>query len=364
MKKVLLIAIPILVVVAVVLFLKFGGLGSRGKKEIPSVKAEMGDIIEKALAIGKIEPRHKIAIKSKTSGIVEKIYVDVGDQVKKGNLLMDIKPEPTPLEIAEAKRNLELAALSRDLSRKELERDKTLKLDGLVSQESYDQVENIYREAELRYQLAAEKLSLLEHGKITIGGKDIETAVRAPVDGHILERLVDVGDPVVPLTSYQPGTELMKIADMGDLVFRGTVDEIDVGKLKEGMAVEMRVGPLPDERIPGKLTKISPQSRKVENAIVFDTEIEIAGDEKGTLRSGYSATADIILREKKGVLLIPERVLEFRNDSTFVKVPNPEGEDSLEVAVETGMSDGINIEIVSGLREGDEILEKPPKEIK
>jgi len=362
-KKVLLIVIPILVVVGIILFLKFGR-GSRGKESIPSVKVERGDIVEKALAVGKIEPRHKIAVKSKTSGIVEKIYVDVGDRVKKGDLLMDIKPEPTPLEIAEAKRNLELAALTLDLARKELERDKSLKKDGLISQESYDQVEKIYREAELRYQLAAEKLSLLEHGRIRIGGKDIETVVRAPVDGHVLERLVDVGDPVVPLTSYQPGTELMKIADMRDLVFRGTVDEIDVGKLREGMPAEIRVGPLPDKRIPGKLARISPQSRKVENAIVFDVEIEITSSERESLRSGYSATADIILKEKKDVLLIPERVLEFRNDSTFVKVPNPEGEEPLEVAIETGLSDGINIEVVSGLKEGDEVLEKPPKEIK
>ena len=364
MKKLLFVVIPILIVAAVVVFLKVRSSHKKENEAVSTVKVERGTLVEKALAVGKIEPEHEISVKSKVSGIVEHLYADVGDRVRKGDLLIDIKPEPTPLEFAEAKRNLELAEVELEMAGKDLERAKELKEKGLMAQEHYDKVEQRYREALLRKRLAEERLSLLERGKVTIADRDIETTIRAPIDGHVLERLVNVGDPVVPLTSYQAGTELMKLADMDNLLFRGTVDEIDVGKLKEGMPVELKIGALPDTTLQGTLRKIFPKSRKVENAIVFDVEIAVCKQKGITLRSGYSANADIVLKKKEDVLMIPERVVEFRDDSTFVKVPGPtEDAEPVEKAIQTGLSDGIHIEVVSGLEEGEEVLEKPTKEI-
>ncbi|RKY65849.1 MAG: efflux RND transporter periplasmic adaptor subunit [Candidatus Latescibacterota bacterium] len=363
MKKTLLIGIPVLMVVGVVIFLKAKGFSKKQSQGPATVKVTRGTIVEKALAVGKIEPEHEVSVKSKVSGIVEHLYADVGDRVRKGQPLIDIKPEPTPLEFAESKRNLELAEVELEVAGKDLDRARELKEKGLMAQEAYDKVEQRYKEALLRKRLAQERLALLESGKIKIADRNIETVIRAPIDGYVLERLVNVGDPVVPLTSYQAGTELMKLADMENLIFRGTVDEIDVGKLREGMPVQIKIGALSDVNIEGKLLKISPKSRKVENATVFDVEIAVFHRPGVTLRSGYSANADIILKKKQDVLMIPERVVEFRNDSTFVRVPGPVEGESVEKAIETGLSDGINIEVVSGLAEGEEVLEKPEKEI-
>lgn len=154
---------------------------------------------------------------------------------------------------------------------------------------------------------------------------------------------MNVGDPLVPLTSYQAGTELMKLADMENLVFKGTVDEIDVGKLEEGMPAKIKVGALPDVSLYGKLLKISPQSRKVENAIVFDVEVAVFKRPGVTLRSGYSANAEIIVKKKEDVLTIPERVVEFRGDSTFVRALGPGGV-PVEKRIKIGLSDGMNRE--------------------
>ena len=366
MKKLLFILIPILIIVAgVVVFLKVRSSHKKEDEAVSTVKVERGTIVEKALAVGKIEPEHEISVKSKVSGIVEHLYADVGDRVRKGDLLIDIKPEPTPLEFAEAKRNLQLAEVELEMAGKDLDRAEELKEKGLMAQGTYERNEQRYKEAFLRKRLTEERLSLLDQGKVTIADRDIETVIRAPIDGHVLERLVNEGDPVVPLSSYQAGTELMKLADMDELLFRGTVDEIDVGKLKEGMPAELKIGALPDTTIQGKLLKIFPKSRKVENAIVFDVEIAVFKQEGITLRSGYSANADIVLKKKEDVLMIPERVIEFRDDSTLVKVPGPtEDAEPIEKLLQTGLSDGINIEVVSGLEEGEEVLEKPTKEIK
>jgi HlyD family secretion protein len=364
MKKLLLIGIPILIVAGGVVFLKVKSSSKKEDQGPATVKVTRGTIVEKALAVGKIEPEHEISVKSKVSGIVEHLYADVGDKVRKGKPLIDVKPEPTPLEFAQTKRNLELAEVELEMADKDLDRARKLEEKGLLAQETYDKVEQRYKEALLRKRLAEERLALLESGKIKIADRNIDTDIRAPIDGYVLERLVNVGDPVVPLTSYQAGTELMKLADMENLIFRGTVDEIDVGKLCEGMPVQIKIGALSDENMEGELLKIFPKSRKVENAIVFDVEMAVYQKSGITLRSGYSANADIILKKKEDVLMISERVLEFRNDSTFVKVPGPKKGESVEKAIETGLSDGINIEVVSGLEEDEEVLEKPEKEIK
>jgi len=187
---------------------------------------------------------------------------------------------------------------------------------------------------------------------------------RTSASGTVLSRAVNVGDPVVPLTSYQPGTELAAVADMGDLIFKGTVDEIDVGKITVGMPCRIKVGALPDDIVTGRLSRIAPQSQKNEGATLFDVEIELDPDQEVTLRAGYSANADVVIREKNDIVLIPERLVLFEDDTTYVEIPGvgPEAEPQ-KVEVELGLSDGLNVEIVSGIVEGDQIVQRPPREI-
>jgi len=190
----------------------------------------------------------------------------------------------------------------------------------------------------------------------------VETVVRSPIDGYILEDSIEIGDPVVPLTPYQAGTVLMRMAAMRDLIFRGTVDEIDVGRLKEGMPVTIKIGALPSASVKGRLEKIWLKAHKQEQATVFPIEITLTEVEGATLRAGYSANAEVIIARRDSVLYIPERLVSQRHDSSFVTVRAGSGK-TAERRIKTGLSDAINIEVLEGLQVTDSLVEPPPREI-
>ncbi|HEY9167293.1 MAG TPA: efflux RND transporter periplasmic adaptor subunit [Candidatus Kryptonia bacterium] len=357
-KKKIIITFAVLVVLAVVALIAAKSKDGGGGDTIASVTVAKGTIQEKALAIGTIEPENEISIKSRVSGVIKVLYVEVGAFVHAGDPLLEVKPDPTPGELADAKRQLELAVVDYDNTKKDLGRQDSLHRRALISERDFDNSLVSYKQSELRLKIARDNLDLIQNGRVTIDNTKIESIIYAPIDGYVLTRAVEVGDPVTPLTSYQEGTVLMKMANMSQLVFKGTVDEIDVGKLREGMPAELRVGALPGDTIPGRLSKIWLEAEKKENASVFPIEIAISNTKNITLRAGYSANADVIIQKKTGILYIPERVVTFRNDSSIVKLSLPDGK-SKELAIKTGLSDAINIEVVSGLKEGDKLLEKP-----
>jgi len=359
-KKIILTTIVIIIVGAVLFF----ALAGNAKKEngLTTIEAKRGQIIDKALAVGVIEPKQEISVKSKIPGIVRKIYVDIGDQVKVGYPLMDIAPDPTPIEFAEAKRNVEIYQTSFDNARRQFERARTLLDKDMISNQEFDSKQTEFEQARLRLELAKEKLDLLESGQTQIADMKVDNTIKSPISGMVLSRLVEEGDPVVPLTTYQAGTELMTLAYMEDLIFKGTVDEIDVGKLRPGMPAEIKVGALPKDTVGAMLDKISPKAYKDQGSTVFDVELVLTDVGEYLLRAGYSANADIIIKKKDSILIIPERLIEFRDDSAFVEVQDS-AEIITQVPVEVGLSDGINIEITSGLTEGDKIVQRPPREI-
>lgn len=362
MKKKILLSTTGIAIIGVAAFLFFGSSESSTDTELPKVKVQKATITDKALAVGTIEPENEISVKSKVSGVVSRIFADVGTYVKAGQPILEVKPDPTPLELADAKRQAELAEVDLVNLRKERVRQESLFKSNLISAKEYEDFQKKYDEAELRRKIANEKLALMESGKVTIGDTQIESIIKAPIDGYILSRTVEVGDPVTPLSSFQEGTVLMKMANMQRLIFKGTVDEIDVGKMKEGMEVEIRVGALPNDTVHGTLRKIWLKAEKKENATVFPIEILIPGAKNTVLRAGYSANANIIINKKTDVLTIPERVVTFRNDSALVKVAMGVGKEE-ERLIKTGLSDAINVEVLSGLKEGEEVLEKPVKKI-
>jgi len=169
---------------------------------------------------------------------------------------------------------------------------------------------------------------------------------------------------VVPLTSYQAGTALTTLADMSALIFKGTVDEIDVGKLREGMEARIKIGALPEADVQGQVYKIAPKSTTAEGATLFDIEIELRPVTDVTLRAGYSANAEIIVQSREDVLLLPERLVTFADGQGSVEVPGA-SEDAPPVKkdVKVGLSDALNIEVIEGLSEGDLVIERPPKQI-
>jgi len=359
-KKVFIIGTVVIVVGAVLFF----AIDGAAKKEdgYKTVTVEKGEIIDKALAVGKIEPKLEVAVKSKIPGIVRKIYVDIGDPVKVGDPLFDIGPDPTPIELTEAERDVEIRKVTYDNDKREMDRLKTLLDKNLVSSQEYDNQEAVCESSRLRLQLASERLSLIKSGKSAVSG-GADNIIKSPISGTVLSRLVEEGDPVVPLTTFQAGTELMTLAQMENLIFKGNVDEIDVGKLREGMTAEIEIGALSSqEKIAGVVTKISPKAHKEEGSTLFEVEIRI--DDMGAtfLRAGYSANADVIITKKEDIILIPERLIQSKDSVQYVEV-----QDSALVITEreikTGLSDGINIEIVTGLDVGEVLVERPPKEI-
>jgi HlyD family secretion protein len=322
--------------VAAALYSKSNSSSTNGLKTVPVVR---GSVVEKALAIGAIKPKREIAVKSKISGIVKTSFREIGDRVRPGDPLFEILPDPTPMELTEARREVEIAKNVFDQAQKKYDRARTLKDQGILATQDWDQAEKDIQDAQIRLSLAGERLALIEKGRVKTARMEVESIIRAPIAGTVLELLVNEGDPVVPLTSYQAGTALTNLADMTTLVFKGTVDEIDVGK-------------------------ISPKSKTAEGATLFDVEIELLPGQGVVLRAGYSANAEIAVREKHDVLTIPERLVTFQDGKASVELPGKGEKDApVKKEIKTGLSDGMSVEVAEGLTEKDLVIERPPKKI-
>jgi HlyD family secretion protein len=331
---------------------------------LKEVEVATGSIVEKAVAVGQIQPRQKFQVKSKISGIVRRALVQVGDTVQAGDALFEIAPDPTPLEVTEVDRRVESAEASFRRAESDYQRALELSRSGVMPKSEADGKKESFELTRVALTKAQQDRELTRRGRLTVGGT--ESIIRAPAAGTILTRVVNPGDPIVPLTSYQPGTEMATVADMRDLIFKGTVDEIDVGKLSIGMPARIKVGALPTDVVTGRVSRIAPQAQQKEGATLFDVEIELDPGQKITLRAGYSANADVIIREKKDVLTLPERLITFEDGgkkaTVEIAAADPKAQPK-KVEIKTGISDGLNVEVLSGLKKGDKVVERPPKEI-
>jgi HlyD family secretion protein len=336
----------------------------KGDGGMKQVEVTTGSIVEKAVAVGQIQPRQKFQVKSKISGIVRRALVQVGDTVSAGDPLFEIGPDPTPLEVTEVDRRVESAQASFQRAQGDFQRAQELSRSGVLAKSDVEQKREAYELARVALMKSQQDRDLTRKGRLTTSGR--ESIITAPAAGTILTRVVNPGDPIVPLTSYQPGTEMATVADMRDLIFKGTVDEIDVGKLSVGMPARIKVGALPTDVVNGRVSRIAPQAQQKEGATLFDVEIELDRSSGITLRAGYSANADVIIREKKDVLTIPERLVTFEDGGKKATVELPGADAKAQpkkVEIKTGISDGLNVEVLSGLKKGDKVVERPPKEI-
>src|SRR5918912_905671 len=314
-----LLTLIILVGAAVVVYAMSRGKRPDGLKE---VGVTTGSIVEKAVAVGQIQPRQKFSVKSKISGIVAKARVQAGDA------LFEIAPDPTPMEVTEVDRQVDAAMASYKRAEVDYQRTQQLSTSGVMPKSDLDQKREAFELAKVALTKAEQNRDLTRKGRLTVSGT--ESIIRAPAAGTILTRVVNPGDPIVPLTSYQPGTEMATVADMRDLIFKGTVDEIDVGKLAVGMPARIKVGALPTDVVTGHVSRIAPQAQQKEGATLFDVEVELDKTNKITLRAGYSANADVIIREKKDVLVVPERLVTFEDGGKKTTVELPGGDPKAE----------------------------------
>ena len=367
MRKLFKTLIILVVLVAVAGALYALARSNKGDKDgLKQVTIESGSITEKAIAVGQIQPRQKFSIKSKLSGIVKACLVNVGDRVRAGDPMFEIAPDPTPQELTDVDRQLDSARASYERAQADFSRAQELVRQGLLPRSDLDARREAFELAKIAVARAEQGRELTRRGRIAGAGISMESIVRAPAAGTVLTRTVNPGDPITPLTSYQPGTELATVADMTDLIFKGTVDEIDVGKLRVGLTTRIKVGALPTDVVTGSVSRIAPQAQQKEGATLFDVEIELQKTGAIVLRAGYSANADVIIREKKDVVIVPERVVTFEDGGkkAFVEIPSANTkEEPKKTEVKLGISDGMNAEVLSGLQKGAKVVERPPKKI-
>lgn len=310
-------------------------------------------IIKKTVATGKVIPRREIEVKAQVSGVVDELYVEAGQTVKKGDIIARIALRPNMLNVNTAEANLLSAKINLQNQATELERYKKLRTQNLISESEYNQFVTNYELQKEAVASAENALLLLKTGATKDSDK-ISNMIPATIDGMILDLPNKEGAFIVETSTFQSGTTVALMADMNDMIFEGLVDESEVGKLREGMELLLDVGALEGKPFTATLEFIAPKGVTDQGAIKFTIRAAVQLDKELFLRSNYSATADIVLDKREDVLAINEGNLIIENGRTFVEVETaPQQFERREI--ETGLSDGINIEVVSGLSETDRI---------
>ena len=325
------------------------------KVEFQELEATVMDINRTTVVTGKIEPRNEVNVKPQINGIIAELYKEAGQQVKEGEVIAKLRVIPDMNSLSSAQSRVRLAEINLKQAKTNYEREKSLYDKKLVSDEEYDQVLQSYNQAKEEAAAAQESLEVIRDGVSSRNTTGSSTLVRSTITGLILDIPVKVGNSVIQANTMNDGTTVATVADMSDLIFDGTIDETEVGSLVEGMPMHISIGALPDYSSEAALEYISPKA--VENNGANQFEIKAAVQVTGSghmIRSGYSANAEIVLETLREVLAIPESALEFDGDDTYVYRRNAAGGYD-RVQVQTGLSDGINIEVKSGLTAGDKL---------
>jgi len=312
------------------------------------------DIVKKTVATGYIVPRKEIAIKPRVSGVIEKLYVEPGAAVKKGDKIATIRLMPKMLDLNRAESNLKAAQISFSNARAELGRHSKLLAQKIISHVEYSKFQLQYRLKAQELEAARSAVQLIKEGKS--GKSKVSNVVTSTVDGMILEVPVEEGTSVTETNNFNAGTTIAAVADMSDLIFKGKVDESEVGKIRLGMELDIKIGALEKQKFTAKLEYIAPKGTSEEGSIQFEIRAAIKPGNKVFIRAQLSANADIVLEKRTKVLSIREGLLQFDKGGSRGKGPGKAfvevevGEQEFEKRyVEVGLSDGINIEIKSGV---------------
>jgi HlyD family secretion protein len=310
-------------------------------------KAKRHTIVKKTVANGSIVPRKEIAIKPVVSGIIRELYVVAGQEVKKGDALAKIQIVPDMLSLSNAESRVRAAEIGVSNAQLNFDRNKPLADKGVIAASEMQTYDIALRNAKQELDAAQEALLLVRDGISRSSAGN--TVVRSTITGMVLDVPIKEGNSVIERNNFNEGTTIATVADMGDLIFQGKVDESEVGKVKLGMPVKLTVGAIENASWDAALEYIAPKGVEENGAIQFEIRAAVKPKEGQTLRSGYSANADIELDRKDSVLSVPESIVTFNNkgDSAFVEVKN--GEEWKKTHIKTGLSDGINLEVVGGI---------------
>ena len=358
MKKFMKIAV--LVLIAAIFIGTFVFLYQKSQPEVVSyqiLKAETKDLVQTTVATGKIEPRDEVEIKPQISGIIAEVYKEAGQTVQQGEVIAKVKVIPELGTLNSAESRVRLAEMNGKQAEIDLERMEKLYNDKLVSNEEYEKILLAAKQAREELQAAKDNLEIVKEGITKSSASFSSTLIRSTITGLILDVPIKVGNSVIMSNTFNDGTTIATVADMSDLIFRGNVDETEVGRIREGIPVKITLGALQNMKFDAVLEYISPKSIENNGANQFEIKAAITVPDSVTIRSGYSANAEMVLQQANDALTIPESAVEFSNDSTFVyvltdSVPTQTFERRL---ITTGISNGIDTEVKQGLKAGESV---------
>lgn len=316
------------------------------------------DIRKTTVVTGKIEPRNEVNVKPQISGIITEILKEAGETVQEGEVIAKVKVIPDMGSLSAAQSRLRLAEINRKQAQTDYDREKTLFDKGLVAADEYDKIAQALRQAREEVDAAQDNLEVVRDGVSKSNASASSTLIRSTITGLILDIPVKVGNSVILANTFNDGTTIATVANMNDLIFRGNIDETEVGRLSTGMTMKITIGALQDLKFDARLEYIAPKATDQNGANQFEIKAAVNLPSNATnIRSGYSANAEIVLAEAKNVLAIQESAIEFDGDDTYVYVIKGEGDKQTyeRRKVQTGISDGINIEIRSGVKPNERI---------
>jgi HlyD family secretion protein len=329
------------------------------KKSLPKPEvfelqtASIGDVALKTVSPGEVVPRKEIFVKSQVSGVLEALYVEAGKYVAKGTAIAKIKIIPNLVTLNNAESNLNKAQIQYEQATRERNRYKALYEDKLIPEVEYNKYELEYKQSKENYEAAINNVQLIKEGASKSSGKS-SNIVYATASGMVLDVPVKEGAFIIEGNTFNEGTTIASIANMNDMIFLGKVDESEVGKIKEGMPITLKIAALTGQKFEATLESISPKGVEEDGAIKFEIKAALSLSKDQFIRSGYSANADIILQKKEKVLMINEGLVQFGKDSVYV-VKQIKQNQFVKQLIKTGISDGANIEVIEGLKAGDQI---------
>jgi len=325
--------------------------------EYQELSPKVTDVLKSTVITGKIEPRNEVNVKPQISGIVTEICKQAGDYVQAGEVIAKVKVIPDMGQLSSAQARVRLAGINLKQAQVDYTREEQLFKKQLVSADEYDKVKQALKQAKEEVVAAEDALEVVRDGVSKSNASASSTLIRSTISGIILDIPVKVGNSVILANTFNDGTTIASVANMNDLIFRGNIDETEVGNLVVGMPMKITIGALQDLKFDADLEYISPKAVENNGANQFEVKAAVRSVKGSKIRSGYSANAEIVLAKAMHVLTVPESAMEFSGDSTFVYVIK--GSDDKKTyerkQVITGLSDGVNIEIKKGIGLKDKI---------
>ena len=317
------------------------------------LKPAMGNISKSTVVTGKIQPRDEVNVKPQINGIISELYKEAGQTVQQNEVIAKLKVIPDMSQLSSAQSRVRLAEVNLKQAQTNYDREKALYDKQLVSAEEYEKMRQALQQAKEEQAIAKETLEIVRDGVSSSNKSGSTTLIRSTISGLILDVPVKVGNSVTMSNTFNDGTTIATVANMNDLIFDGNIDETEVGRLHVGLPVRITVGALQDVHFDAALEYISPKATESGGTNLFEIKASVSVPDSITIRSGYSANAEIVLQQVQDVLTLPESAIQYEGEQTYVFVL--EGADYVRRDVVTGLSDGVNIEIKEGLKEGETV---------